>query len=190
MNNAQMASTVSRAPTIVRGVGGLLAGLHLDPVLRTWVAAETTALAPVPEHDGRGWTLWSLLADRVGAGPARLTYRPAWGAVQWDWPTGQVRQRLRLAAALFPTGGAGLWSVRTDGDAHARRASLIDRLTELFKTRPPDDAEGGEAGALAGLTEAYHGLLPWPAYIAYHALVPDSAAWLRFTTPVPAGSHP
>ena len=170
MNNAQIASTVDCAPS----VGTLLAGLHVDPALRTWVAAESAALAPVPEADGRGWTLWSLLADPVGLGAARLTYRPAWGAVQWDWSSGRVRQRLRLAAALFPSGGAGLWSVRTDGDAHARRSALLERLSALLETRPRDDG-----GPLAALADAYHGLLPGPAYTAYHTLVPCSAAWLR-----------
>jgi hypothetical protein len=174
MNNAQIASTVACPPG--RSVGNLLTGLHRDPALRTWVAVESTALAPVPEADGDDWTLWSLLAEPVGLGAARLTYRPAWGAVQWDWSSGRVRQRLRLAAALFPTGGAGLWSVRPDGDAHARRAALIERVTALLDT-PPADARG-----LAGLADAYHGLLPLPAYAAYHTLVPATAAWLRPAT--------
>src|SRR6266545_526633 len=81
MNNAQMASTVSRAPTIVRGVGGLLAGLHLDPVLRTWVAAETTARGPVVGPDGR----------RCACAPGE-PHRPADRVVQ-DTAAGRRRGR-------------------------------------------------------------------------------------------------
>src|SRR5690349_7783053 len=173
MTHAQI-NTARCLSTGVRSIGTLLAGLHVDPALRTWVAAETAALVPVPEADGRCWTLWSLLADPVGRGASRLTYRPAWGAVQWDLSSGQVRQRLRLAAAILPSGGAGLWSVRPDGDAHARWDALLGRLAELLATRPEETGPRG----LAALGSAYHGLLPAPAYAAYHALVPGSAAWL------------
>jgi hypothetical protein len=174
MTNTQIADTARCLHTGVRGIANLLASLHVDPALRTWVPAETTALVPVPEADGRCWTLWSLLAEPVGQGVTRLAYRPAWGAVQWDLSSGRARQRLRLAAAVLPSGAAGLWSVRTGGDVPGRREALLARLVEVLDTRPE------EAGFrhLAALSHVYHGLLPVPAYAAYHALVPGSAAWL------------
>ena len=163
MTNVLIASSAAR-----------IDGLHLGPDLRGWASPGSIALAPVPEPVGTRWTLWSLLADPIRLCAARLTYRPAWGAVQWEWPSGQLRQRLRLAAALFPTGAAGLWSVRPDDDAVARRTFLLERLAALVGSHVD-----GAAHDLPALADTYRGLLPQPAYAAYHTLVPGSAAWLR-----------
>lgn len=90
----QAADFVPRRPG---GIAGLVAGVHRDPALRSWLPLESSALVPVPVRDVGGWTLWSLVGvvNREPAG-TRLHQVP-WGAVQWDWPGGRVVQLVDLA---------------------------------------------------------------------------------------------
>ncbi len=173
-----MNTPVRPAPVRSDDVPALLGGLHSDPTLRTWVSVGSVALPPVPEPDEHGWTLWALLAHPIRANGARLTYRPAWGAVQWRWARRRVRQHIRLPAGLAPTGAVGLWTTHPGGEVSALRRALFDRLAEVLATAPPADA-----GTLAALADGYRGLLPGPAYAAYHALAPRSGAWLHPADP-------
>jgi hypothetical protein len=169
-----MNDSTRSVPALTDDVATLLRGLRDDPVLRGWVAVGSVALVPVPEPDEHGWTLWALLAQPIGRGLSRVTYRPAWGAVQWRWPSRRVCQRLRLPTAMLAAGAAGLWCTRPDGDVEALRDEVLGRIGELLSEPSPADPCRMER-----LGEAYQGLLPAGAYTAYHAVAPGSAGWLR-----------
>ncbi|MEU8134364.1 dynamin family protein [Streptodolium elevatio] len=174
---------VAQAPQTRRqsGVAALLGGIHRSAELKGWLKGGSLALPPVAERVDGSWTLTALVAvgRREPQAPV-ITVAPAWGAVQWEWPSQKVLQHITLAdnaeaaemlAKAKSAGSEGGWNLSMQAEALAARARFFQTLTRFV-------SEPGERD-LKLLTRAYAQVLPRAAYPVYHVLVPSTRAWLQ-----------
>ncbi|UGQ09833.1 dynamin family protein [Yinghuangia sp. ASG 101] len=174
--NARVAQNQPRRQT---GVAGLLSGIHRSPELRGRLKGASIALPPVAERVDGAWTLTSLIAvgRREPQAPV-IHVTPAWGAVQWEWPSQNVIRLVTLAEhpaaadmLAKASGHATGWNLSMQAEALAARARFFQTLTRFV-------SEPGERD-LKLLTRAYAQVLPRAAYGVYHALVPSTRTWLQ-----------
>ncbi|MCF2530633.1 dynamin family protein [Yinghuangia soli] len=181
--NARVAQTQPRRQS---GVAALLGGIHRSAELKGWLKSGSIALPPVAERVDGTWTLTALVAvgRREPQAPV-ITVSPAWGAVQWEWPSQKVLQHTTLAehaaAADMLAKAAGAetnWNLSMQAEALAARARFFQTLTRFV-------SEPGERD-LKLLTRAYAQVLPRAAYPIYHMLVPSTRSWLQVSPAAPA----
>lgn len=179
------ARAAQNPPRRQSGVAALLGGIHRSAELRDWLKGASIALPPVAERVDGAWTLTSLIAvgRREPQAPV-IDVTPAWGAVQWEWPSQKVLRHITLAelpaAADMLAKAAGHesgWNLSMQAEALAARARFFQTLTRFV-------SEPGERD-LKLLTRAYAQVLPRAAYPIYHVLVPSTRTWLQVAPAAP-----
>ena len=151
----------------------IVRSLHADPATREWVTLETEALAPIPLTIEGTPALGCVLAVRDKASGDFL---PPWGAIIWQFPNGQVLEKIDLPPQAERQRLDDPLSAISPGNAAAQEHALFKAL---------DDALGHGSTDFHALAPLCRVTLSPSALACYAWIFPQSRSWLSTTGTAP-----
>jgi GTPase SAR1 family protein len=159
-----------------RSIAELVHRLHRSPKLRELIALETVAFPPIPVLRKNQWHLLALLSRPLQPSPQLSTWLAPWGVVEWSWPEAEVVQILDIRQVEpFQT----LRKTTPNASIPTKTSLFSEREATLFTALEAYLTPENTLHPLpTELSQYYADLLPPEFFPYYHALVPDSQAWL------------
>jgi ribosome biogenesis GTPase A len=177
IDQALLKQITAQATVPPTSIAALLHSIHQTPELREWVTLESIALPPVPVWRGEAWGLITLLAVPTALDNGEAAWFAPWGAVEWRLSDRQVIQKIDLRqqedfAALRQPRIFTNHPAKPEFSDHSsfkqRKEKLLQTLDQMLNAQVDFEQ----------LAVIYASLLPLELYPYYHALIPDSKAWL------------